>query len=256
MRMASGRWEMMTGWADEVIDEEVEDGEEGPRSDGDILGDVKGSGKRRRTSAAADTTAIPLEQQWETDYAAFEQGKASHFRQSTQMHSDWVNDILLANHNQTVVSASSDGSVKAWNPHASAVSEPKLHHIDVIASREQNYVASGSFDRTIKLWDLGQTASKAKPEPLITLNPPESSGPKSSVYALALDPLGHTIVSGGPERVIRIWDPRAAAYCLSGCLYQVVVTRFSSMSPYLHSPYRLCVVSFFISPVARDILFW
>ena len=32
---------------------------------------------------------------------------------------------------------------------------------------------------------------------------------KASVYALAVDPLGHTLVSGGPERVMRMWDPRA-----------------------------------------------
>jgi WD40 repeat protein len=42
------------------------------------------------------------------------------------------------------------------------------------------------------------------------LYPPESSGAKSSIYALAVDPQGHTIVSGGPERVIRMWDPRAS----------------------------------------------
>jgi WD40 repeat protein len=44
----------------------------------------------------------------------------------------------------------------------------------------------------------------------MTFTPPESSGAKSSIYALAVDPQGHTIVSGGPERVIRMWDPRAS----------------------------------------------
>jgi len=43
----------------------------------------------------------------------------------------------------------------------------------------------------------------------MTFSPPESSGPKASIYALAVDPQGHMIVSGGPERVIRMWDPRA-----------------------------------------------
>lgn len=75
-------------------------------------------------------------------------------------------------------------------------------------SRDQNWVASGSFDKSIKLWDLNR-ASSTGPEPLITLKPPDSTGSKSSVYAIAVDPAGSVIASGTPERVIRTWDPRS-----------------------------------------------
>jgi WD repeat-containing protein 48 len=74
------------------------------------------------------------------------------------------------------------------------------------ACRTQNWIASGSFDRTIKLWDL--TRGQASPDPLITLHPADPHAPKSSVYALAADPFGHAVASGGPERVVRMWDPR------------------------------------------------
>lgn len=43
----------------------------------------------------------------------------------------------------------------------------------------------------------------------MTLNPPDANAPKSSIYAIAVDPFGHAIASGSPERVVRMWDPRS-----------------------------------------------
>lgn len=68
-----GRWETMTGWADDAIDEEGED-EDRQQSDGDILGDVTANASRQRK---LDSNAIPYEYQWETDLAAFKPGKVS-----------------------------------------------------------------------------------------------------------------------------------------------------------------------------------
>ena len=131
-----------------------------------------------------------------------------------------------------VVSASSDGTLKAWNPHDTA-SNPTLvgSHSDYVRclaywypfinlrihlilltpfvySCDQNWVASGSFDKSIKLWDLNR-ASPTGSDPLITLKSPDGAGSKSSVYAIAVDPAGSVIASGTPERVIRTWDPRS-----------------------------------------------
>jgi WD repeat-containing protein 48 len=75
-------------------------------------------------------------------------------------------------------------------------------------SRDQNWVASGSFDKTIKLWDLNR-ASPTGSDPLIVLKSPDSTGSKASVYAIAVDSGGTVIASGTPERVIRTWDPRS-----------------------------------------------
>ncbi|OCH87028.1 hypothetical protein OBBRIDRAFT_736896 [Obba rivulosa] len=207
----------MTNWADDFIEEEADEGEE-LRSDGDVLGEVVG--KTRRRPPRADDE-IPVEGQWEMDGDALDTLKgnspSTQFRQCAQVHSDWVNDILLCNHNQTLVSASSDGTVRAWSPHASVPEEPVTvgMHADYVRClsycREQNWVASGSFDRTIKLWDLNLAGSNPTTgsTPLMTLNPPEASGPKSSIYALATDPYGSVVVSGTPERVVRMWDPRS-----------------------------------------------
>lgn len=130
----------------------------------------------------------------------------------------------------SVVTASSDGTIKAWNPHSQVPSDPSVigTHSDYVRclsywsvnslprlslvfltsiySREQNWIASGSFDRTIKLWDLARSSN---PDPLVTLLPADASAAKSSVYAIAADPFGHAIASGSPERVVRMWDPRS-----------------------------------------------
>ncbi|KDR71860.1 hypothetical protein GALMADRAFT_253641 [Galerina marginata CBS 339.88] len=205
-----GRWEALTGWDDDFIEEENEDGDQRPASDGDILGEVKMNSDRRRRAASL-AGEIPHERQWETDLSAFEPGTRTQFRQCSQAHTDWVNDILLCNHNQTVVSASSDGTVKAWNPHSSIPTDPSTigTHSDYVRCltycREQSWVASASFDRCIKLWDLSRSSATL---PLVTMTPPDATAPKSSVYALAADPFGRTVVSGSPERVVRLWDPR------------------------------------------------
>ena len=57
----------MTNWADDVIEEEAEEGDE-YRSDGDVLGEVTGKARRR----IPQDNAIPYEEQWETDIDAYQ----------------------------------------------------------------------------------------------------------------------------------------------------------------------------------------
>ncbi len=135
----SRKWEVLTGWADDVIEEEAEDEDRIP-SDGDILGEV--NHRRQRTIRRAPEALY--EEHWETDITAFKPRTVcsllpcvllvaflivcltqhSQFRQCAEAHFDWINDIALCNHNQTVVSASSDGTIKAWNPHSSSNFDP------------------------------------------------------------------------------------------------------------------------------------
>lgn len=89
------RWEMITGWGD-ILDDE-EEGEERAISDGDVLGEVTGTVSRRQKHK----TAVPYEQQWETDFEAFQPGQPSSSRQCAYMQTDWINDIVLCNYNQT-----------------------------------------------------------------------------------------------------------------------------------------------------------
>ncbi len=71
---SSTRWELLTGWVDPVVDDAPGEGEE-LRSDGDIIGDVRGSSRRRKMSGAAGTGCIPSDHQWEPDVDAFRPGQ-------------------------------------------------------------------------------------------------------------------------------------------------------------------------------------
>ncbi|EJD00580.1 uncharacterized protein FOMMEDRAFT_142415 [Fomitiporia mediterranea MF3/22] len=206
-----GRWEKLT--IDEDDDNAIyeEEDDEWLTSDGDVLGDVIGSGGRRASRYWSKQFDIPYGQRWELDVNSVNPGQPAYWRKHVQAHTDWVNDLLLCNLNQTVVSASSDGTVKAWSPHSSAATLPSTigTHTDyarcLSQCHERKWIASGSFDRTIKLWDMAEP----RVDPLMTLVSPDAVGPKSSVYALASDPSGHVIAAGGPERVVRTWDPRS-----------------------------------------------
>lgn len=139
----------------------------------------------------------------------------SRFRSQIQAHTHWVNDIVLVQSNQALVSASSDISVKIWRPAASDPVSPQtigLHsdYVKVLASPnpQANWVASGGLDRKIFLWDLngaGQTLS-------IDVGQDEGvsglSRDKGSVYALAAT--NSIIGSGGPESTVRLWDTKSA----------------------------------------------
>ncbi len=74
-RHSSTHWELMTGWGDEIADDTLDEDKVLP-SDGDILGEVKGSSRRRGlSSAAASPGFIPFERQWEGDVDAFRPGR-------------------------------------------------------------------------------------------------------------------------------------------------------------------------------------
>ncbi|KAF2084420.1 hypothetical protein K490DRAFT_49227, partial [Saccharata proteae CBS 121410] len=131
------------------------------------------------------------------------------FRQQVQAHTHWINDIALAQNNQALVSASSDISVKLWRPAAQDVSPPQTigFHSDYVKclaspSPDDNWVASGGLDRKIKLWDLNGAGEK-----LQISGGEDANSAKGSIYALAAT--RSILASGGPESIVRVWDPRS-----------------------------------------------
>lgn len=131
------------------------------------------------------------------------------FRQQVQAHTHWINDIVLAQNNNALVSASSDITVKVWRPAATDNLPPQtigLHtdYVKRVASPggNENWIASGGLDRKISLWDLNGAGKKLE----IAVGEDENTA-KGSVYALAVTP--NLIASGGPESIVRVWDSRS-----------------------------------------------
>lgn len=126
-----------------------------------------------------------------------------------QAHTHWINDIVLAQNNEALISASSDITVKLWRPGAQDPSPPQtigLHsdYVKCLASPgpHATWVASGGLDHKIYLWDLSKSGQQLE----IAVGDAENTA-KGSVYALAVT--DSMIACGGPESIVRIWDPRS-----------------------------------------------
>lgn len=119
-----------------------------------------------------------------------------------------MNDIILTQSNAALVSASSDITVKVWRPHSEDDQSAKtigLHgdYVKCLATpaTHSDWVASGGLDHKIRLWDLNGGGEKLQ----IGVGEDENSA-KGSVYALSVR--GSIMASGGPESIVRLWDPR------------------------------------------------
>ncbi|KAK0376686.1 WD domain-containing protein [Colletotrichum limetticola] len=132
------------------------------------------------------------------------------FRSQTQAHMAWINDIVLANNNSAVVTASNDLTVKVWRPHSetndiAATIGGHADYVKCVATPpggSVNWVASGGFDRKIYLWDLNGGGKTLEID-----TQGDEVAEKGSIYALSV---GHSIMAnGGPESVVRLWDPRS-----------------------------------------------
>ncbi|ORX58265.1 WD40 repeat-like protein [Hesseltinella vesiculosa] len=142
------------------------------------------------------------------------------------MHTDWVNDIVVCNQGANVVSASADRTVKIWNPYSE--DDQQAHtigwHADYVKclayASQAGWVASGGLDKRICIWDLEKREAVLSLQVgSMNMNNDASAGDavgashgppsKSSIYAMAVNPTGSLLVTGSPEKVVRVWDPKS-----------------------------------------------
>ena len=83
-------------------------------------------------------------------------------------------------------------------------------------------IVSGSYDKTLKVWDAG-TPSPPDPSPSLSLSAPtlaaaslelkaeKQSAHSNYVLSVAFSPDGKTIVSGSADKTLKVWDAGAWA---------------------------------------------
>uniref|UniRef100_A0A453K8C2 Uncharacterized protein n=1 Tax=Aegilops tauschii subsp. strangulata TaxID=200361 RepID=A0A453K8C2_AEGTS len=178
----------------------------------------------------------------------YQNGDAN-FSATFESHVDWVNDAIIVG--QNLVSCSSDTTLKVWNCLADGACTKTLRqHSDYViclaaAEKNSNIVASGGLGGEVFIWDLDAAIAPiaksvdAKEDEvpngnsgpaLSTLcnvnssgnivstngkshgySPIAAKGHKDSVYALDMNDTGTLLVSGGTEKVVRVWDPRTGS---------------------------------------------
>ncbi|CAH1799827.1 unnamed protein product [Owenia fusiformis] len=130
--------------------------------------------------------------------------------QSMEHHTDWVNDVVLCCGGRTLISASSDTTVKVWNAHKGFCMSTLRTHKDYVKAlayaKDREQVASAGLDRAIFLWDVNTLTALTASNNTVTTS--SLNGNKDSIYSLGMNQPGTVIVSGSTEKVLRVWDPR------------------------------------------------
>eukprot|EP00698_Gefionella_okellyi_P025498 TRINITY_DN9365_c0_g1_i1.p1 TRINITY_DN9365_c0_g1~~TRINITY_DN9365_c0_g1_i1.p1 ORF type:complete len:689 (+),score=148.96 TRINITY_DN9365_c0_g1_i1:86-2152(+) len=116
-------------------------------------------------------------------------------------HADWINDIAIDPTSRTLITASSDTTVKLWSLNEGSESHTLRKHTDYVKTIAfaplTHQLASAGLDNNVYIWDLQQID-----EPVV------AKAHKDSVYCSAITPDAHLLATAGTDRVVRLWDAR------------------------------------------------
>lgn len=163
--------------------------------------DVDERALKLETAIASNPLAYSL-----SDYEDF------NITKNFDIHFDWINDIKLVDYENSLVTCSSDLSLKLINLHVDeSMNEQAVHkfdnvHTDYIQKISYNFfenqIFSGGLDGKICMWDLNTL------RPLRTITDHSSSHlTVNSVYSIANN-YKSLVAAGGPSSIINLYDKR------------------------------------------------
>lgn len=117
-------------------------------------------------------------------------------------HSKMVNVVQIASHQQSVLSASKDGTIRLWKPHLGYSTAPRIlttnSPINTMQYDGEHKIISGGDDKLIRIWDIRLNDTDAN---VISLE--GHTGPVNTIH---FDE--YRILSGGSDKTIHLWDYR------------------------------------------------
>jgi WD40 repeat protein/sulfur relay (sulfurtransferase) DsrC/TusE family protein len=130
-------------------------------------------------------------------------------------HNDSVNSVAFSPDGKTVLSGSSDKTLRLWDLQGNPIGRPFLGHRDrvnsVAFSPDGKTILSGSSDKTLGLWDLQGNLIWRTPDRQVDFYVKQQivqslRGHNDAVNSVAFSPDGKTILSGSSDKTLRLWD--------------------------------------------------
>jgi WD40 repeat protein len=110
----------------------------------------------------------------------------------------YIGAVAFSPDGKTLISgAEKDKTIKLWDVESGRLIKSFIGHssgVRSIAVSKDGTIASGSFDKTIKIWELDGTLK-------YTL-----TGHNGYIWSVAISPDGKTLVSGSEDKTIKVWN--------------------------------------------------
>ncbi|KAF7363055.1 WD40 repeat-like protein [Mycena venus] len=150
-------------------------------------------------------------------------------------HSGNVNSVAFSPDGECIVSGGGDSNIYVWNSRTGTQIEVLKGHssyvMSVAFSQDGDQIVSGSADRTLCVWNVhlevgvvgrmegytpriqsvGAGTQILSPSGRITGVLPPFEGHTNTVRCVAFSADGERIVSGSPDKTVRVWDSRTGA---------------------------------------------